>query len=460
MNRPFPDKSSDNIGSKYFEASPIFKILCHDEILDYLHSKNIQIEKPQLINPNSGLVTEIFVTLLSSMKLVHRDVLNLNFEDHSKFNYPGLHDRQIFLMKLFYKMKPIFTKTLNVKDFQTSDLFSPSDTRTNFFLSGLISLHKTYDKISIKISKLNSTTNETNEMILKLNRDLENAEDEKNLLMGKYEIEKPKADQKSNEIMERNAQIREKSNIIEAKEKQLKLIRDELNQTCDRIKKVQEAIIAGEKRTEVLNSKIVNSPNEVNDKINIQNSLLAGLSSILQEMTDFKNCLGKANSDLKETASMGDDMAKSINSHIDEVQTNESKVYTTRVTNEKLNAAQNELITVETSLQELRMDLSRLSASIEEEEKVYKSKLDELNNQISSSSITKKKEAASLDETIATFNSQSAELRRVEFKLKEAIEFEEATLNDYLMKIENVQNAIVEYSNSMQSLYNNSSKGL
>jgi hypothetical protein len=301
---------------KYYEPTYLFKLLSFDEIADYLQKKNISIEKTQLNNINQLWFAELIVHLLTSMNIVKREELELTFKEHSSFSFPQMHEKQVFLLKIFYKLKPILLNSLNIKDFTTEDLFTPNQQKSNVILSGLISLHITFDKISPIIGLINQEQIDTDNEIIKVKRLLEESEEEKEMIASKFQEEKNSADQKIDEITIKNKILSEKKALIEEKNNELKKINEKDRLIRDKISILNSEIDIVTNKINDLTTKIVESPSEINDCIKMQELIIKSFDSLERLFNTLKSKIVNFEKDSNEIKSLSIEVVVSYNNYI------------------------------------------------------------------------------------------------------------------------------------------------
>jgi hypothetical protein len=135
------EKINDKQTEKQYEKnSTQLKI---DEIVEYIQKLGFpKIDKSIIESNDSDVVVELFSSLLEKLGIIKKDKLKIHFQGMECFSYTGLHDRPIYIMKLFNSINKFIIEVLGVEDFSTADLFTPVSKRTKKILSGIIKFFK------------------------------------------------------------------------------------------------------------------------------------------------------------------------------------------------------------------------------------------------------------------------------------------------------------------------------
>jgi len=135
------DKMTDKQNEKNNEKpSPQLKI---DEIVEFIQKLGFpKIDKNIIESNDSDVVVELFSSLLEKLGIIKKDKLKIHFQGMEHFSYTGLHDRPIYILKLFNSINKFVIEVLGVEDFSTADLFTPASKRTKKILSGIIKFFK------------------------------------------------------------------------------------------------------------------------------------------------------------------------------------------------------------------------------------------------------------------------------------------------------------------------------
>jgi hypothetical protein len=141
VNEKQVEKIIDKLNEKYNEKNPTqLKI---DEIVEYIQKLGFpKIDKNIIESNDSDVVVELFSSLLEKLGIIKKDKLKIHFQGMEHFSYTGLHDRPIYILKLFNSINKFVCEILGVEDFSSSDLFTPTSKRTKKILSGIIKFFK------------------------------------------------------------------------------------------------------------------------------------------------------------------------------------------------------------------------------------------------------------------------------------------------------------------------------
>ena len=114
-----------------------------EEIVEFIQKLGFpKIDRSIVESNDSDIVVELFSSLFEKIGLIKKDKLKIKFEGMGLFSYTTLHDRPIYIFKLFNSIKKFVVDIIGFGDFSTSDLFSPIPKRTKKILSGLIKFYK------------------------------------------------------------------------------------------------------------------------------------------------------------------------------------------------------------------------------------------------------------------------------------------------------------------------------
>jgi hypothetical protein len=214
------------------------QILKVDEIVEFFNKLGYKIDKTIIENAEPDPIVEIYSSILEKLNVIKKENLKISFEGMSTFAYPGLHDRPIYILKLFNKMRPFITDILGIENFTTNDLFTPNPKRTKRILSSIIRFYKyktvekeTYNTLkenlenSISVLKENNAKYEkslSEYQLLKQTKENEKPEVDKCMEeMNKLHFEKIELDEKSKEIQ---SGINSVNSLIDENEERIKNI--------------------------------------------------------------------------------------------------------------------------------------------------------------------------------------------------------------------------------------------
>jgi hypothetical protein len=125
------------VNEKY--SFPLLKI---EEIVDFVNKLGYKVDKTIIESCDSDVIVELYSSIFEKLGVVKKDKLKIRFEGMEMFSYTGLHDRPIYILKLFNSVKQFVSEVLNIENFSTTDLFTPNPKRTKRILSGIIKFYK------------------------------------------------------------------------------------------------------------------------------------------------------------------------------------------------------------------------------------------------------------------------------------------------------------------------------
>ncbi len=117
-------------------------ILKTEEIVEFINKLGYGIDKSIIENCESDIIVELYCSIFEKLGVLKRDKLKIRFEGMEKFSFPGMHDRPIYILKLFNSTKKFISDILGIENFTTADLFSPKLNRTKRIFSGIIKFYK------------------------------------------------------------------------------------------------------------------------------------------------------------------------------------------------------------------------------------------------------------------------------------------------------------------------------
>ena len=158
------------VQEKQTQSQSILKL---EEIVDFINKLGYKVDKSIIESCDSDIIVELYSSILEKLGIIKRHRLKIRFDGMAKFSYTGLHDRPIYILKLFNSVKKFMTDVLSVERFSTNDLFTPDSKRTRKILSAIIKFYK------FKQSENNTYTT--------LKQNLENSVSEYNDVLNKYE---------------------------------------------------------------------------------------------------------------------------------------------------------------------------------------------------------------------------------------------------------------------------------
>lgn len=124
------------------EKQNLLQLLKVEEIVEFINKLGYKVDRSIIESTESDVVTELYCSILEKLGIVKKDKLKIKFDGMQNFSYPGLHDRPIYIIKLFNLTKKFISEIIGIENFSSSDLFSPNPKRTRKILSGLIKFFK------------------------------------------------------------------------------------------------------------------------------------------------------------------------------------------------------------------------------------------------------------------------------------------------------------------------------
>jgi hypothetical protein len=117
-------------------------LLKPDEIVEFINKLGYKIDKTIIESCDSDVIVELYSSIFEKLGILKKDKLKIRFEGMEKFSFPGMHDRPIYILKLFNSIKKFISDVLCIEGFTTSDLFTPNTKKTRKILSGIIKFYK------------------------------------------------------------------------------------------------------------------------------------------------------------------------------------------------------------------------------------------------------------------------------------------------------------------------------
>lgn len=253
-----------------------------DEVIDFIQKLGSRIDKTTLEQNEPDTIIELYAFLMEKLGIIKKENLKIEFEAMPIFAYNNLHNRPIYIIKLFNYMNGFLTPTLSIDNFTTEDLFNPNVKRTRKILSAIIK----FFKFKLGEKEFNDLAKETT------------ASSEIELLQAKESL------QKAHETLEQLHKLKdsERSEI-----ERITLAIAELKKDKNGI---DSQITIKDEEVNKLNDTI----KEYNDKISIidqmQNTYLNSIRSLKSQIVSSP---GKMQSVLNETQNQIDLLNKEIN---------------------------------------------------------------------------------------------------------------------------------------------------
>jgi hypothetical protein len=150
------------------EKTNILSIAKAEELLEFLNRIGLKVDKSVIESTDSDTIVELFATILEKLGVLKKDRLKINFQGMEIFAYNGLHDRPIYIMKLYKLSRKFITEILKVDNYAPGDLFTPNPKRTKKILSKIYAFYRFKQEHQHLFS---TQINKMNEYVYKLNED-------------------------------------------------------------------------------------------------------------------------------------------------------------------------------------------------------------------------------------------------------------------------------------------------
>lgn len=212
----------------------IFPILKTDDIVDYLNHHICKIDKNLIESCDSDCLIEIFIAFMEKLNRFKREKLKIRTEFNKIFSYTGMHEKIISICLLYLNNSNFLKRIIQILDFTSNDLLSPTIKKTRKILSGLINFHKYFlgekEKYRGLYNNLNISLNKIKENICFISPILNDLCDKKNklylqkqkMLMIEDEIDiskKNKLELKGKIEEKNNLNLKQKDSILEIDQK-------------------------------------------------------------------------------------------------------------------------------------------------------------------------------------------------------------------------------------------------
>lgn len=428
-----------------------FKILSQEEIIDYLNKINLNIEKSQLSKINPSFFHEILLHLIISMNLSKREDFSLSSEESSLFSYSQLHEKQVYILKLYFKLSRILT-AIGIYDFSTVDLFSPSDSRSLLILSGLISLYKTYETIFPSIKSINSEKEKVELEIKRAEKEMDERNEEKEMLNSQYLSRMKDAEVKSEELSRRHKIVLEKQVLLNEKEEKLRMEKLRIKEIDDHLTVILNEVDEKVRKNDDLTQKIVDCPNKVNSKIGIQEKSIPKGESILNKMNVFKNRLSSSQREFNDIHSFSNECVSSYNSYLNINNEYNSILNSLFYLKDKLKELQKELVQMENENIHLKEEEMMTMKRRNEEESLFSIKNKDNTMKINGLRHEKQELIENLNKIKGSLNDIKASFSDEEQCFEKYLLAEENILKEYEYNISRVLSSIENLFFSLQNM--------
>jgi hypothetical protein len=110
-----------------------------EEMVEFINKLGLrQVDKTQIESTESDIIVELLCSVFDKMGIIKRETLKISFQGQNHFEYLHLHDRPIYIMKLFNYSKSFVKEVLKVENYISADLFTPKPLKTKKILNSLI----------------------------------------------------------------------------------------------------------------------------------------------------------------------------------------------------------------------------------------------------------------------------------------------------------------------------------
>lgn len=121
------------------EQSKIAKV---DEVVEFLNKIGFPVDKTIFERCDPEVISELYTSLLERLQIIKRDNLKIELKGMQYFEYTGMHDKAISLIKLSKYVDRFMRDVLKVNDFSSQDIFNPIPKRTKAFIGRIVKFYK------------------------------------------------------------------------------------------------------------------------------------------------------------------------------------------------------------------------------------------------------------------------------------------------------------------------------
>jgi hypothetical protein len=150
------------------KSNNIISLAKMDELVEFLNRLGLKVDKTVIETNDSDTIVELLSTVLEKLGVIKKDRLKMNFKGLEFFAYPGLHDRPIYILKLYKLSKRFISDVLRVDNYTLGDLLNPTPKRSKKILSKILAFYRFKQEYN---PLYNSQLNKMNEYTYKLNED-------------------------------------------------------------------------------------------------------------------------------------------------------------------------------------------------------------------------------------------------------------------------------------------------
>lgn len=201
------------------------KIAKVEEVVEFCNKLGYPIDKTTLDKCESDTIVELYSSLLEKLQIIKKENLKIDFKRMSYFEYSGLHDRPIYILKLFLYMDKFMREVCKISDFTTNDLFNPNPKKTKNILGRIVKFFKFRKSEKELFNSINQTLTESINSKNDSMKKLEEIRNEYDKALKEREEERPQVEQLLEEIKkleESNKDITQKTLL--SKEELIQLI--------------------------------------------------------------------------------------------------------------------------------------------------------------------------------------------------------------------------------------------
>lgn len=206
-----------------------------EEVVEFCNKLGYPIDKMTLDKCESDTIVELYSSLLEKLQIIKKENLKIDFKRMSYFEYSGLHDRPIYILKLFLYMDKFVRDVCKINDFTTNDLFNPNPKKTKNILGRIIKFFKFRNIEKELFNSLNQTLTES---INSKNDSMKKVEEIRNQyekMLKEREEDRPQVEK----LLEEIKQLEETNKDITQK---MLLSKEELNQLVQKKKEIENNI--------------------------------------------------------------------------------------------------------------------------------------------------------------------------------------------------------------------------
>ena len=242
------------------EQSKIAKI---DETIEFLNKLGFPVDKSLFERCDPEVISELYISLLERLQIIKRDNLKLEIQGMQFFEYTGMHDKAICLIKLSKYVDRFMRDILKVNDFTSQDIFNPVPKRTKTFIGRIVKFYK------FKLAQ-REAFNELQAKVVQTTKSREDAErnekaidDKISALKKAKEDEKPEKERIENNIMNYENETKENNQKILLAREELEQLKQKGMQIDQSINVIDDLHVNYSNSISNLEKQIVSSPEKM-----------------------------------------------------------------------------------------------------------------------------------------------------------------------------------------------------